>query len=105
MRTVVPAEAGTYNHRPLEYGSPPSRGRQLGETHETLLLGYSRGACVRPADGTDRARAGLSLATDHLDRTVARGRSSGRALPRGRAAPVGPARQVGGGGESPGRGL
>jgi hypothetical protein len=27
LLTVVPAQAGTHDHRPLEYGSPLSRGR------------------------------------------------------------------------------
>src|SRR5215469_17403233 len=57
-----------------------------------------RRPCVRHVDDADRAGAGLSHATDHLDRAVAGGRSGGRTLPRGRAAPVGSARQVGRGG-------
>src|SRR5262245_19326813 len=34
LSAVVPAKAGTHNHRPREYGSPLARGRQ---PHELVL--------------------------------------------------------------------
>src|SRR5262249_18436425 len=52
-----------------EYGSPLSRGRQLGETHETLLLGYSRRPCHR-RELVDRRRPGLSRSPGDDHRAV-----------------------------------
>src|SRR4051812_22320853 len=58
---VIPAKAGIHNHRPLEYGSPPSRGRQ-----SLWIVGLSLIACAMlsasPVAAADKVRVGKAVA-------------------------------------------